>query len=250
MRYLRQQQLNRRAIFDSRMYVDMTDSIVMNTTNNMLMPSGTTAQRPVSPVVGMMRYNTDSNEVEIYEGSSATWRNVRYKESGQITQQTLGNLDGYTAYYGPLNPAPPASNKIANGATWSGSNIFVYIENVPQLYTSNYTLTQNPVATVATTTTVSSGTTLTFGISGSQATKVIPQGSIVTGSASLQANTVVTVNSDYTVTLSKSITGTISSGTTLTFTAASGWYITFNVDSIEYIGLVGKPVTALIGFDQ
>jgi len=248
MRYLRQQQLNRRAIFDRRMYVDMTDSIVMNTTNNMLMPSGTTAQRPVSPVVGMMRYNTDTNEVEIYEGASATWRNVRYKESGQITQQTLGNLDGYTAYYGPLNPAPPTV--VANGATWSGSNIFVYIENVPQLYTSNYTLTQNPVATVATTTTVTSGSELTFGVSGSQATKVIPQGSIVTGSASIQSGTVATVDSDHTVSLSKPLTGTINSGTTLTFTAASGWYITFNVDSIEYIGLVGKPVTALIGFDQ
>ena len=37
-------------------------------TGFMLIPKGTTAQRPVSPVDGEMRYNTDTNQFEGYQG--------------------------------------------------------------------------------------------------------------------------------------------------------------------------------------
>ena len=36
-------------------------------------PSGTTAQRPSNPEVGMMRFNTTTSKLEIYVGQ---WRNV------------------------------------------------------------------------------------------------------------------------------------------------------------------------------
>ena len=81
MRYLRQQNINRRAPYDQRLYVDMTDSIVMTTTNNLLLPKGETSQRPVAPVEGMIRYNSQTHDVEVYQGASATWRAIRYKES-------------------------------------------------------------------------------------------------------------------------------------------------------------------------
>jgi len=41
------------------------------TTGGMYLPSGTTAQRPASPVAGMMRFNTTTNLVETYNGT--TW---------------------------------------------------------------------------------------------------------------------------------------------------------------------------------
>lgn len=242
MRYLRQLSLNKRAPYDQRLYVDMTDSVVMGTSNNLLVPKGTTAQRPVSPVVGMVRYNTSTNELEVYEGSSANWRSVRYKESTGITQQSLGNIDGYTVYYGPLSPAPPTV--VANGTTWGGQNIIVVVENVIQIFNTNYTITQNPTATVSTSASTTSGTTLTF-----SSTATIPNGSTVTGSANIPANTTVTVTSSTQVTMSNAVTGTVSSGTSLTFTSPAGYYITF-VSDAYYIGLIGKPVIALIGFDQ
>ena len=102
MRYLRQQNINRRAPYDQRLYVDMTDSIVMTTTNNMLMPVGTTAQRPVSPVNGMIRYNTNittGGEVEVYQNGN--WRSLRFKESTQITKQSFTG-DGVESVFGPL----------------------------------------------------------------------------------------------------------------------------------------------------
>lgn len=143
MRYLRKQVLNRRAPFDQRLSVDINDAVVMTTTNNVTLPSGTTAQRPVLPVNGMMRYNTDivtGGELEIYQ--SSTWRSLRFKESTQITQQSLGAGDGTNLYFGPLIPAPPST--VQSNTIWGGQNVLVIVENVLQLATTNYTVVQNP----------------------------------------------------------------------------------------------------------
>lgn len=255
MRYLRQQNINKRAPYDQRLYVDITDSVVMGSTNNVLVPKGTTSNRPVAPVEGMMRYNTTTHEMEIYQGSSSSWRAIRFKEATQITQQSLGNIDGYTVYYGPLSSAYNSSSAGSSVAyptatssdisSYGGQNILVFIENVFQVFNTNYTIATNPTASVATTATANSGTNiLTF-----TSTASIPQGSVVTGSGSLPANVTATVTSATQVTLSSNLTGTITSGTTLTFTAASGAYLQFVVDAY-YVGLIGKPVIALIGFDQ
>ena len=40
-------------------------------TGGLFLPSGTTAQRPVSPATGQMRFNTTTESVEVYTGS--TW---------------------------------------------------------------------------------------------------------------------------------------------------------------------------------
>ena len=36
-------------------------------------PTGTTAERPASPVDGMLRYNTTINKLEYYNSSNSTW---------------------------------------------------------------------------------------------------------------------------------------------------------------------------------
>jgi hypothetical protein len=143
MRYLRKQVLNRRAPFDQRLSVDINNAVVMNTPNNVTLPVGTTAQRPVSPVNGMMRYNTDiivGGELELYQAS--TWRSLRFKEATGIVQQTVGTGDSVEVYFGPLSPAPPAI--VQSGSTWGGQNIIVVVENVIQISTTNYTIVQNP----------------------------------------------------------------------------------------------------------
>jgi hypothetical protein len=42
-----------------------------SSTAGLIIPAGTTAQRPSSPVQGMMRYNTTIPQLEFYNGS--TW---------------------------------------------------------------------------------------------------------------------------------------------------------------------------------
>jgi hypothetical protein len=39
-------------------------------TGGLYLPSGTTAQRPASPATGQMRFNTTTNLVETYNGTS------------------------------------------------------------------------------------------------------------------------------------------------------------------------------------
>ena len=39
-------------------------------TGGLFLPAGTTAQRPASPVTGMMRFNTTTGLVETYNGTS------------------------------------------------------------------------------------------------------------------------------------------------------------------------------------
>ncbi len=150
MRYLRRQTLNRRAPYDNRLYVDTTDSIVMGTSNNLMMPSGTTAERPVTPVNGMIRYNTTLNEVEMYQSSK--WRSFKFKEASPIVQQNLGAGDASNVYFGPLNaaynPTNLSSNVPVSGGQsvgqFGGQNIFVIVENVIQIFNTNYIIEQNP----------------------------------------------------------------------------------------------------------
>ena len=61
MRYLRKQVLNRRAPFDTRMYLDATDGLVLANTNNITLPKS--YNTIVDPVEGMMRYNNANHEM-------------------------------------------------------------------------------------------------------------------------------------------------------------------------------------------
>ena len=47
-------------------------------TSSLNLPKGTTAQRPVSPVAGMVRENTDDNVIEYYNGTE--WKQVKTAE--------------------------------------------------------------------------------------------------------------------------------------------------------------------------
>lgn len=51
--------------------VDTAQNVTCSSTGALRVPSGTTAQRPSSPVNGMLRYNTTIPQLEIYLGG--TW---------------------------------------------------------------------------------------------------------------------------------------------------------------------------------
>jgi hypothetical protein len=152
MRYLKRQALDRRSANNTTLYSDAARAnvyIAPSGQGSVVIPTGTTAQRPASPVVGMMRYNTDistGGQVEIYQ--AGTWRSLRFKEAGQIIQQNLGAGDGTTTYFGPLSPQPPTV--VASNASWDAQNILVIVENVIQVSGINYTVTNNPTVAAQT----------------------------------------------------------------------------------------------------
>lgn len=58
-------------------------------TDYFMLPKGTTAQRPASPVIGSTRFNTDLNAVETYHGSVKGWAylsNILQATGGTITE--------------------------------------------------------------------------------------------------------------------------------------------------------------------
>jgi hypothetical protein len=145
MRFLRRQTLNRRAVYDNSLYIDTNNNIVMGTSNTLVLPQGTTngtTPRPYIPAEGMIRYNTTTSNVEVYQGSN--WRSLRYKESTKIVQQNLGAGDSATVYFGPLNSLYSPTKVSSENDNFAGQNILVVVENVLQLAGSNYTVVQNP----------------------------------------------------------------------------------------------------------
>ena len=136
MRLLKAQNTNLRNIKGKGVKYDVNDQVILDSTNCVLVPKGTQAQRPTSPVNGHVRYNTDDNEFEAYQ--NGTWRELRYKEPGTITQQNLGNGDATETVFGPL-----ASGDADYPVPAAAQNIIVLVENVFQISTTNYTLEQS-----------------------------------------------------------------------------------------------------------
>ena len=261
MRYLRQQILNRRSPSDFRVKVDMTNSIVMDTTNNMLLPKGNgSTDRPVAPVNGMIRYNTTTNQVEAYQATA--WRSVRFKESSGITQQTLGPGNDAERHFGPLNPAPPSL--VESGSSYGAQNILVFVENVPQIPNTNFVLIQNPCLTTGTIISFTASTkTITSNNTGiinfTTLSFYAGQTIVITGTGSNNGTfTIVTVTAS-TIVVVESLNNE-GQGNTITIAAKSsltnaqyvaGYYIKFNA-AVPAAGTGGAPVyvTALHGFDR
>lgn len=129
MRFLKSQNINKYRRTDRTVSYDLTGHVNMNTHTTLLVPKGGTSYRPVTPQNGQIRYNTDINDMEVY--AQGTWKQLRYKESVTITQQSLGYGNYTQTQFGPLNFVPAA-----------GQNILVFVENVFQIYQVNYNITQ------------------------------------------------------------------------------------------------------------
>jgi hypothetical protein len=80
--------------FNERMRIDSAGDITMSGTGSLKIPSGTTAQRPSSPTVGMIRYNTSNSEVEGYIGSDWKSFSTTFVASGGT--ETDATISGVT----------------------------------------------------------------------------------------------------------------------------------------------------------
>jgi len=276
MKFLKKSQLNFRNVKDDSIAVQISNEITLDSPNAVRVPKGTASQRPGgvdsinSTSLGQLRYNTTSNELEVYQGAGgrAAWRSLRYKESTQIVQQDLGVGDDEEYIFGPLNPAPPTSDLVDDKSTWSGSNLLVFVENVMQLHSTNYVILQNPCRV---TSTVISFTASPRKIISSNTTTVnwvtrgyrIGQTITVSGSASNNGSYTITNVTASDITVSQvlvnesggaaiTVIGLSSASSGQSFAAAAyptGYYIQF--EGPVPIGTVDpKHVTVLHGFDR
>ena len=102
-----------------------TGNFVFSSESAVVVPSGTTAQRP-SAVTGLIRFNTTTGKYEVSEDGS-TFTALRTEHTSQEVRKDIFTGDGSTRTFNSLNVATDPKNLI------------VYIDGVMQEPTENYT---------------------------------------------------------------------------------------------------------------
>lgn len=248
MRYIKKLALNQSNPRSDNLSYLQDERIVTNSSASLQVPTGTTAERPSTLVTGTIRYNTDLGEFEVYNGDLVPprWEVLRTVRAGNITSQVLGTGNYVDYIFGPL---------IYSVNTSTPQNILVFVDGYSQIPDINYTLITNPPASTA---------TLTFSTSSAVTTLYLstltnidagsPNGGWRTVSGSgIQVGTTVTNISNtwsnifygWPIDISLPTSGSISSGTALTFDyfLSTGTYVYFNSPAMA------GTVTARLGLD-
>ena len=102
-------------------------------TKGMAVPTGTTAQRPVAPILinGTIRYNSTTNGLEAYVGGA--WSAIRVPGTSTIVKDTATGNGVLTAFN--MLTTAPANEK----------NVLVFINNVFQEASVAYTVATTTV---------------------------------------------------------------------------------------------------------
>ena len=138
MRLMKAQSTNLRSIRGNGVKYDTNDQVIMQSKKGLRLPKGRTSERPFYPENGYVRYNIETEQLEVYQNGQ--FREARFKEPNQdpgIVWQNLGNGDGVETVFGELQsgdtdyPEPAASE-----------NILVLVENVVQIPGTNYDIRQ------------------------------------------------------------------------------------------------------------
>ena len=105
-----------------------TGDVILGTTSSLELPDGTTAQRPGSPVNGMIRYNTTLNQFEGYKaaawgaiGGGATGGgsdDVFYENGQTITTSYTLTASKNAMSAGPVTINSSVTVTIPSGASW------------------------------------------------------------------------------------------------------------------------------------
>ena len=248
MKYIKKLALYSKSPMDDRFSVLQDSRIVTNSTSTLQLPTGPSATRPTTLVDGTVRYNSTIKEFEVYNsanpGFTSPWQIIRTIKPAKITPQNLG-YGNYNDYiFGPLSYTVDPNKP---------QNILVFVDNVYQIPTTNYTLTVNPssvtadlsIAAPSSTTTLylNTLTNIDAGEPGIWRTITAPSG-LQAGTTVTSVSTSISIpNNGYPVGISLPTSGSISSGTTVTVNYGAGTYI-------QFTGPVpAKPVFALLGFD-
>jgi hypothetical protein len=134
MKYLKTKNISKFSIKDNSLIYNTYGRVTIDSSNALRLPRGTTAQRPdeisIPLLNGSIRYNTDTNSLEaLIDG---VWEIVRAPGASSILKSEIGIGDYTETVFGPLPQVPSSVN-----------NILVFVENVFQISTTNFTLEQS-----------------------------------------------------------------------------------------------------------
>jgi len=236
MKYTKRLVLNRFRPTDGAFAVQQDTTIITNSTSALQTPSGTTLQRPTVPVNGEIRYNQTTLDLEAYNisGNGTGWEKIKTNRQTAITAQNLGTGNYANTLFGPLAYTVDSTKP---------QNVLVFVDNVYQLPTTNYSLvTGVGVSTTASLTSGAISNTNTLVIS--TMTNILPGMTVTAGTGIANGTTVTSITTaTKTITIIPNTTGIISTGTVLTFSEGGGVYVNFTS------AVPNKPVFVLLGLD-
>lgn len=236
MKYYKRQPIDSKNPTSNSFAVQADGTIITDTHGAIEIPDGDNSQRPAAPSEGMLRYNTQLGYFEAY--TSGAWNTIQAVTNFNVVQQEFDNGDYADMYFGPLSRDVDVSKP---------QEVFVYVENVPQISNYNYTLEYGAVGSPITTSTVLTSNTG----SGQWMINVASVADFNTGQkiqgSGLDALTTVTATSvtDLTITLSLPTLNPINSGTVVTTTIGTGTWVKFSNNSLP---VPHKPVFVITGF--
>lgn len=240
MKFYKRLPIHRKDPMSDRFAVEANDQITTTTPVGMQMPRGKTTQRSSTPANGELRFNSDigtTGELEVFIVDH--WEIVKTNRHATVTQQQFDNGDYADTYFGPLqydiSPTRP-------------ENLTVFVENVPQIANTNFTLTSSTFANPITASTqlfleAGAGDTVLFVDSVAD----FNPGNIIIGNNIVAYTRVVdTSATDLTITINNGVSGVVTPGTVLTTIFGPGTYVHFLGDSLP---VPHKPVITLLGLD-
>lgn len=137
MKFLKSQNTSRYSPSDNSFQINPYGRAVMDINGAVMLPKGPQGDRPnISGVRqpvdgnGYIRYNTDTDSIEAT--IQGNWQVVTAPAVSTITKQTLGPGDYSETLFGPLTIVPA-----------NADNVLVFVENVFQISTTNFTLEQS-----------------------------------------------------------------------------------------------------------
>lgn len=236
MKYYKRLPINRKNPTSNALAVQADGTIITDTTGAIQIPNGISSERPALSYEGMIRFNSQLNYFEVYVDN--VWGPLQAVTEFNVVVNEFDNGDYADVYFGPLD---------RNIDVNKPQNVFVYVENVPQIPGYNYTLEYGSLATPITTSTVLTQlaplntTTLQVASVGD-----FNNGQKIAG-AGINALTTITATSvtDLTITLSLPTDFAITSGTSVTTTLATGTWVKFSNNSLP---VPHKPVFVVTGF--
>lgn len=96
-----------------------TTTLKEESTGSITLPSGTTAERSVSPAPGDIRFNTDANALEYYDSTFSQWEFLPKVGTVLITKDSFTGDGSTTVFTMSVTPA-------------NEDTIFVFVGNVHQ----------------------------------------------------------------------------------------------------------------------
>ena len=95
MKFIKRKNIDTYRPKSQRFSVEVDGRAIINTNKSLTVPIGNDTARPATPVPGMIRYNSQSKDLEVYSDySSWGWETIRTDRPADIFINTIGDGDG------------------------------------------------------------------------------------------------------------------------------------------------------------